>query len=125
MKILDRIRRRKPEPTAPTEPEPGYWWWIGKGGMWGNHLSWNVDQKLFYGHGSRAPEVGDMLHSERTSGRIGVFRVIEVKWANDPRDMFTGKVTCLGYLDELPEHIAFGKGEGKTRTFGDVRDDLV
>lgn len=91
------------------------------GGGWGDHISFVKDDaptgashkhRRVYGHlpvdllwaDVRFPEVGDLLGCEMQSGRVGVFRFIDVHIARDPHDMFTGSVEWIGYVgDPMPE----------------------
>lgn len=72
------------------------------GGSWGMHVEW-LDYKVgrVWGHHLRIPKPGDILRSNLQSGRVGIFRFINVEQQTDPDDMFFGTVEAVGYEDEL------------------------
>lgn len=69
---------------------------------WGDHVTWmDYKQGRVYGHKHPRPKVGDLLRSPLQSGRVGIFRFVDVKLEWDPPDMFFGTVEGIGYEDEL------------------------
>lgn len=58
------------------------------------------EKRKLSGHMTPRPQVGDIIQSEMSSGKIGQFEVIDVKgaWNNDPPDMFYATVKDLTYL---------------------------
>lgn len=84
--------------AAPTEPPRVY----QTGSAWGNACYFlNYEKRKVSGHKPRPPHVGDLLESPMQSGRIGVFRFIEVERMRDPPDMFFATVADVGFKDEL------------------------
>lgn len=83
------------------------------GGGWGNHISWLNDgvadrvglddgtvgqgHRKVYGHKSFKPRLGDLLTCQMQSGRIGIFKFVEIEYLTDPDDMFFGTVEFLEY----------------------------
>lgn len=75
---------------------------------WGDAIHWfkGLDGKAsttrVYGWQSQTPRVGDRLHANMTSGRIGVYAFTKVEHQRDPPDMFFADVKFIGYEDQKP-----------------------
>ncbi len=68
------------------------------GGSWGNKIQWlEVDKGKVVGWKSCRPTKGDLLEAPMKSGKVGVFKFVEVKLCGDPRDMFFATVEGIGY----------------------------
>lgn len=75
---------------------------------WGHAFSTSrkVGAFAFYGHGfygsmmfSKKVTDGDFLLLKSSSGKIGKYLVLNVKYERDPNDMFWSYVVCVGYKD--------------------------
>lgn len=44
-------------------------------------------------------KIEDEVHCQMQSGKVGKFKVIEIKYMNDPKDQFFGVVGPIGYVD--------------------------
>jgi len=75
------------------------------GGGWGNAINWTSDYSTPWGSvvgwKSRKPKVGDYIFLPMKSGRVLVTVFTEVRYCNDPNDMFFGTIVELAYSDEL------------------------
>lgn len=76
--------------------------------QWGHRISFeDYDDRRVSGHVSPddAPRVseGDLFAYQLESGRIGVFRLVDVDHCLDPRDMFFASAEDVGYLDGFAE----------------------
>lgn len=65
---------------------------------WGHGISSISDDDVAIGHG-RGIESEDLILLEMTSGRVGVWRVIEIKYWRDPSDMFKAKIEFERYKE--------------------------
>lgn len=71
-------------------------------GGWGNRIEWDdFHKRTVRGWKQRRPVVGDLLKTPMQSGNDGVFRFISVEYADDPRDLFYGKLEGDGYLSDF------------------------
>ena len=71
--------------------------WEHKG--WGDAISWlNFDDRSITGHMMPKPQVGDLVHSMMSSGRIAEFRVTRIDHCQGVHDQFIGKVEDVGYV---------------------------
>jgi hypothetical protein len=68
---------------------------------WGDRIGWFNYPTRIEGHLQDRPKVGDRVTCQMKSGKVGVFRVTEVKTFTDPPDQFFATVKPLGYEDEL------------------------
>jgi hypothetical protein len=69
---------------------------------WGNAIQWrDYEKQQLWGHLTPRPAVGDEVLCELKSGRIGVFKIIDVDYTEDPQDMFFATTEPIGYLDEV------------------------
>lgn len=63
----------------------------------GCDIYWHdYDRRVICGH-SGQPKIGDVFTTKMISGKIGVFEVINVRWCNDPRNMYFADVKDVGY----------------------------
>jgi hypothetical protein len=115
-KIVAPVVEQEPIKTGPV-PEPLHS--IPDGNFWGHHIEWhdfterkiwghydnfNVIQRFVTGEEPRPPRmlaVGEVIRAKMQSDRYALFRVTEINWQNDPRDMFFGAVEDIGYEDEI------------------------
>ncbi len=64
---------------------------------WGNKIQWfDWGKRKITGHTPFSIEVGDLIKCQMTKG-IGTFQVVEIKYENDPIDMFFGVVADFSY----------------------------
>jgi hypothetical protein len=100
MSLIDEILARfgvpRTRPSAPPQPTV-----YQLGGDWGDAIGWrtrpHAADRRVVGWQKRIPEVGDLLHAEMQSGRVGVFRFKSVRRPGDPPDMFFADVEFVGY----------------------------
>lgn len=65
--------------------------WDGIDFYWSDY-----DKRVICGH-SGSPEAGDVFTAKMQSGKIAVFEVTNVRWCNDPRNMYFADVKDVGY----------------------------
>lgn len=73
------------------------------GGGWGNRIEFYRWPTVVVGWLQQRPRPGDLLMGEMQSGRIGVWRFVDVDMKLDPPDMFFADVMPMGYAGE---HVA-------------------
>lgn len=56
----------------------------------------DFDARVVIGH-SGQPKPGDVFTSKMLSGKIAVFEVVNIRWCNDPRNMYFADVKDVGY----------------------------
>jgi len=71
---------------------------------WGNSIQWWPDftSRRVVGWLSHRPVKGDLLRVAMQSGKVAIFKFIEVDLQRDPEDMFFGRVRDVGYEGEPP-----------------------
>ena len=71
---------------------------------WGNRISWSYwEHRKINGHLPYKLKPGDEIRSRMQSGKIARFRVTEVEYCGDPKDMFFATVEDVGYLEDAKE----------------------
>ncbi len=74
--------------------------------MWGAHIKWrDWKDRTVYGHFPQRFDNGTVFAQRMNSKKVGLFRLIEVEWCNDPRDMFFAKAEDIGYAEDYPEYL--------------------
>lgn len=69
---------------------------------WALHMINTTDNGKTYtlcGHGIGI-EKGDFILMKMESGKIGKFKIMEIKYFSDPYDMWSGKIRPIGYVEE-------------------------
>lgn len=67
---------------------------------WGDSIYFmDFSKRKVAGHLYDRPEVGDIINSKMTSGKIGQFLVTDVEYMADPPDMFFCNVSDIGYKE--------------------------
>ena len=98
MSMIDDILERfgVPRPRLAAAPPPDTY---QIGGGWGDAIRWQPGTKRqrVMGWKQRNPQIGDLLHADMKSGRVGIYRFTAVRRAGDPPDMFFGDVELVGY----------------------------
>jgi len=95
-------RWRKPKPWTPERV-----WDMAARQGWGNRISWSgrdgFERRQIDGHTTPRPRVGDEIRGPMASGRTARWRITEIEYCLDPRDMWFATVEDVGYLDEFPD----------------------
>ena len=69
---------------------------------WGWRISFeDYDNRRVSGHLSPRPEAGDLFAYQLESGRVGVFRLVDLDYCLNPDDMFFADVEDIGYLSPI------------------------
>ena len=66
----------------------------------GNNISWTDLNKSINGHiGRKSDKVknNDELHCMMSSGKIGIYKIFNVRYMSDPTDQFFADVEFIGY----------------------------
>ena len=68
---------------------------------WGDNIFFSsVDDLEITGHIAEPIHKGDIIQSKMESGKIAAFKVVEIRFRTDPKDLFFGRVEFLNYVDE-------------------------
>lgn len=65
---------------------------------WGWSIAKVYDDNTAIGHGLGIRS-GDAILLKMSSGRVGLWRVLEIDYYMDPRDMFKSKIELFGYKE--------------------------
>lgn len=81
-------------------------WRMADHRSWGNTIEWwkrpgPLGKGEIVGWLTPLPQTDDLLVTEMTSGKFGVYRITDVKWRRDPRDMFYATVRFEGYKETV------------------------
>lgn len=101
VRIIEKFKRWCSDQVAIKPTGRTYKMWEHNG--WGNTIAWwDIPTRQITGHfsdfiGGGHLFVGDDLLCKMQSGKIGRFRISEVKYMQDPKDQFFGRVVDIGY----------------------------
>lgn len=68
---------------------------------WGDSIYFIEEMKKVAGHLRDKPNKGDLLYCKMQSGKIGSFKVTNVRYMPDPRDQFFADVKPLKYVEDI------------------------
>ncbi len=74
--------------------------------LWGYAINWrNWNTRRVSGHFTPYIRNGDIFGYRMASGKIGIFRLIDVENCRDPRDMFFATAEDIGYAEDYPGYL--------------------
>jgi len=68
---------------------------------WGHHAEWMRPGERATGHHTPPPQDGDILYAAMESGRVGMYRLVNVERMSDPPDQWFADTEWVGYEDDV------------------------